>query len=190
MYLIMFAAVIIAVWLDRVRVRPLPWRAGAAVVTAAALVPLVPAAMIPYEMRTPGFFTGDQVRQIPDGATALVLPYPRPDQTSAMLWQAESGFRFQMPGCYCTVPGPDGTATFHGPGNALTTAVIQVEQGLTTARAALAAPGVREAYRQLDPGAVILGPAENRAELSALVTDLTGLGPRDMDGVQVWLPVE
>jgi hypothetical protein len=158
------------------------------VVTAAALVPLLPAVMIPYGMNVPRFFTGEQVRLVPAGATALVLPYPRPDQPSAMLWQAEAGFRFRMAGCYCTVPGPDGRATFHGPTSQLTTAVIQVEQGITSARAALGDAGVRDAFARLHPDAVILGPAANGEQLSALITGLTGMRPRDLAGVRLWAP--
>ncbi|WP_045879651.1 hypothetical protein [Pseudofrankia sp. DC12] len=187
LYLTMFAGLALAIWLEQVRSRPVPWRAGAGLLTAAALVPLVPTPMHAHEMRAPAFFTTAAVRVIPPGARVLVAPYPRPDIPAAMLWQAQAGYRFALPGCYCTVPGPDGRSQFHGDASPLTTALLTVEAGTMTPRAALALPGLRQAYRTLHADAVIVGPADHHAELVELVTGLTGHGPVDEPGgVALW----
>ncbi len=163
-------------------------RSGAALVTAGALAALVPAPLLTTPAHTTAFFTGDGVRQIPANATALVVPYPHPQQAEAMLWQAEAHFRFVMPGCYCTVPGPTGRASFHGPGDALTAALIDLDNGTTTATAALGSSQVHDAYRRLSTDAVVLGPARRPAELRALLGSLVGHPPRHVGGVDLWLP--
>lgn len=187
LYLTLFAGLALAIWLEQARPWPTPQRAGVALLTAAALVPLFPAPMHAREMRAPAFFTTAAVHVIPAGSRVLVAPYPRPDIPAAMLWQAQADYRFALPGCYCTVPGPDGRSQFHGEASPLTTALLTVEAGTMTPRAALALPGLREAYRTLHPDAVIVGPADHHAELIELVTGLTGRGPVDEPGgVALW----
>jgi len=187
LYLTMFAGLAVAVWLEQVRARPWQRRAGAAAVVAVALLPLVPASLHAREMRTPEFFTTAAVDVIPSGSMVLVAPYPRPDVPAAMLWQAQAGYRFRLPGCYCTVPGPDGKAQFHGDPSPLTTALLRVEAGTLTPREALVLPGLREAYAALHPDAVIVGPTDNHAGLIELVSGLTGHRPVEEPGdVALW----
>ncbi|OHV28798.1 hypothetical protein BCD49_37450 [Pseudofrankia sp. EUN1h] len=187
LYLTMFAGLALAIWLEQLRFRPWRRRAGAAVLAAAALVPLVPASLHAREMRTPEFFTTAAVDVIPRGSTVLVAPYPRPDTPAAMLWQAEADYRFRLAGCYCTVPAPNGGAQFHGDPSPLTTAVLRVEAGTLTPAEALALPGLREAYGALRPDAVLVGPGRNRAALVELVNGLTGHRPVDEPGdVALW----
>ncbi|MBL7494808.1 hypothetical protein I6A84_43690 [Frankia sp. CNm7] len=187
LYLTLFAGLALAIWLDQHRSRPWRRQAAVALLTAAVLVPLVPAPMRAEPLRSPEFFTTAAVEVIPRGSTVLVAPYPRPDVPDAMLWQARAGFRFDLPGCYCTVPGPNGGAQFHGDPSPLTTALLRVEEGSLTAAQALALPGLRRAYEDLSPDAVIVGPAHNRAELVELVTGLTGRLPVEKPGgVALW----
>ncbi|MCK9931247.1 hypothetical protein MXD62_29605 [Frankia sp. Mgl5] len=191
LYLAMSVAIVLAVGLTRVAAaarfpRPVT-RAGLVLLTAVMLAPLVPRSHVATPAATPAFFTGDAVRAVPEGSTALVLPYPYPARTEAMLWQAEAGYRFRLPGCYCTVPGPDGRAVFNAWTDPLNSALVAVEQGRSDAAAALADPAVRAAFDRLAPAAVILGPSANRDELARLVTGLAGAGPADVDGVQLWL---
>ncbi|MDT3439619.1 hypothetical protein [Pseudofrankia sp. BMG5.37] len=187
LYLTMFAGLALAIWLEQLRFRPSPRRAGAAVLAAAALLPLVPASLHAREMRAPEFFTTAAVDVIPRGSTVLVAPYPRPDTPAAMLWQAHADYRFRLAGCYCTVPAPNGGAQFHGAPSPLTTAMLRVEAGTLTPAEALALPGLREAYAALHPDAVLIGPARNRAALVELVDGLTGHRPVDEPGgVALW----
>ncbi|MCK9897624.1 hypothetical protein [Frankia sp. AgB32] len=159
-----------------------------ALLTAGAVAALVPAPLLTTPARTPAFFTGVGVRRLPAHATALVVPYPHPQRAEAMLWQAQAGFRFVMPGCYCTVPGPGGRASFHGPGDALTSALIDVDNGMMSGHAAADSPRVRAAYARLAPDAVVLGPARRPGELRALLRSLVGQPSQRVDGVDLWLP--
>jgi hypothetical protein len=187
LYLTMFAGLALATWLEQLRPRPAAWRAGAAVLVAAALVPLVPASLHAREMRTPEFFTTSAVDVIPRDSTVLVAPYPRPDLPAAMLWQAQADYRFRLAGCYCTVPGPNGGAQFHGDPSPLTTAVLRVEAGTMTPTEALALPGLRAAYAALRPDAILVGPSRNQAALVELMTGLSGHRPVDEPGgVALW----
>ncbi|WP_235498101.1 hypothetical protein [Frankia sp. R43] len=151
------------------------------------VVPLLPRAHVTTAAVTPAFFTGAAVEAVPEDATALVLPYPYPSRTEAMLWQAEAHYRFRLPGCYCTIPGPDGRAVFNAWTDPLNSALVAIEQGRADADAALADPAVRSAFAQLAPAAVILGPTPRRAELSRLMTGIVGTPPKQVDGVELWL---
>ncbi len=73
------------------------------------LVPLLPALPVSLIGPTgiPSYFGSPAVRRIPNGSVALLYPYPTAILPSAMLWQAEAGMRFKMPGGYFLVPsGP------------------------------------------------------------------------------------
>ncbi|WP_242424217.1 hypothetical protein [Frankia sp. EI5c] len=208
LYLMMAVGIIVAVGLHRAALRgtrtarhragcrsgrggrgvPFATCAGLAVAAAVMVVPLLPRAHVTTPTATPAFFTGDAVRAIPAGSTALVLPYPYPTRTEAMLWQADADYRFRIPGCYCTIPGPDGRAVFNAWTDPLNSALVAVEQGRLDADTALADPAVRGAFEQLAPAAIVLGPTPRRAELSRLMTGITGTAPTDVDGVELWLP--
>ncbi len=185
LYLVLAAGAMIAVWLDRVR--PPRLRAVTGVVTAAALVPLVPATLLPFTTVTPRFFTGPQVDNLPTTTTALVVPYPYPQQNIAMLWQAQTGFRFTMPGCYCTVPDRNGRSSFHPEVDPLNSALIAVATGQRTAQAALGQPGLAAAFDHYQLNAIILGPTDHHDELVTLLTTLAGAPGRYVDGVDLWL---
>ncbi len=160
---------------------------GVVVLTAAVLVPLVPASMVGFTVATPAFFTGGSLAAwVAPGATALVAPYPHPEQDIAMLWQAEADFRYRMVGCYCTVPGPDGRANFHAAPDPLNSALVAVQDGRVGAAEALAAPGVRETFTAYRPDVVILGPTGHRAELEDFLAGLVGSAGTPVDGVVVW----
>ncbi|MCK9924888.1 hypothetical protein MXD61_23970 [Frankia sp. AgPm24] len=161
---------------------------GAGVLTVAALVALVPAQLLTTSARTPAFFTGDGVRRLPAGATTLVVPYPHPQQAEAMLWQARADFRFVMPGCYCTVADASGHAAFHGPSDALTSALIDVDNGTVSGARMAGSAQVRAAYADLSPDAVVLGPARRTGELRTLLVGLVGQAPDRVGGVDLWLP--
>lgn len=79
--------------------------AGAAVLCAAALVPLLPSgAEASASAGIPAYFSSGAVRSIPPGAVVLAYPYPLNPQDQAMLWQVASGFRFRLIGGYVLNP--------------------------------------------------------------------------------------
>ena len=77
--------------------------------SALFLVPRWPVATVPTDV--PPYFTSTAVGRIHPGSTALVYPYPVPGATSAMLWQAAAGLRFDLLGSYALNPGPHGDAS-------------------------------------------------------------------------------
>jgi hypothetical protein len=128
LYLQLFSALILSVGLDRAWKRlhasPGPsrrrWLLGDRVLGKAALgaglililAPLVP--VVPYTSAATdvsSYFTSAQVLALPPGSVALAYPYPEFPADVAMLWQAESGWRFRLLGGYAYRRGPDAAAT-------------------------------------------------------------------------------
>uniref|UniRef100_UPI0020240E41 hypothetical protein n=1 Tax=Frankia sp. CiP1_Cm_nod2 TaxID=2897161 RepID=UPI0020240E41 len=185
LYVALAAGIMIAIWLDQAR--PPRIRAITVGVSVAALVPLVPASLLAFSPATPAFFTGPRVSNaLPEGSTALVVPYPYPQQNVAMLWQAQAGFRFAIPGCYCTVPDRNGRSSFHPEPDPLNSALIDVAAGTITADDALRRPGLRATFDRFDLDAIILGPSDHHDELVKLLTGLAGGPGRHVDGVDLW----
>ncbi|WP_322758962.1 hypothetical protein [Frankia sp. Cr2] len=185
LYLVLAAGAMIAVWLDQAR--PPRLHAATGIVAAAALVPLIPATPLTFSTVTPRFFTGPQVATLPEAATALVVPYPYPEQNIAMLWQAQADFRFVMAGCYCTVPDRNGRSSFHPEVDPLNSALIAVATGQSTAAAALRQPGLAATFDRYHLNTIILGPSDHHDELVTLLTGLAGEPGRYVDGVDLWL---
>jgi len=82
-------------------------------ITVIALLPMLPS--LPYysaPVVIPKYFLTNSVDKIPNGSTVLAYPYPIIKQNYAMLWQAQSRFRFNLLGGYVLTPlqttGPPG----------------------------------------------------------------------------------
>jgi hypothetical protein len=165
------------------------WSGRAAVVVA--LLPLLPA--VPFAsgfVPVPSFFTTNAVHVLQPNSTVLVVPFPYAQHAVAMEWQAEAGLRYRMPGGYVLLPTPQGRA-FNPPWTPLTRQLANLERGQSTAAQALATPGVRDAYRQMHPSAVVLGPCQHRAALMEFISNIVGHPPTTVGGVQLWkLPTE
>jgi hypothetical protein len=154
-----------------------------------ALVPLVPNVAYPAQVYAqPRFFTTDAVDVLPAGSAAFVVPYPQggPDDGSAMLWQAQSDFRFRMAGGYVFVPGPHG-AQLAGDPTLLTALLGAIEAGqplppLGPAQRA----AMRADLRSLGVTSVVLGPTPGRARAQHLLSWVIGSHPVRRDGVALW----
>jgi hypothetical protein len=97
-YVALAAAVIVALWLASPRV-PVVVRVVLAVLAVAAIVPRVGEALWYTHPSQPAFFANDLVRHcIAPGETVMTLPYT--SNGDSMLWQAETGYRFNMAGGY------------------------------------------------------------------------------------------
>jgi hypothetical protein len=175
-------------------------RAAAAVAAAAACVPLAP--QIPVAATGPAtpryFLPGGDVRSLPQGTVALVVPYGDDEQTMGpMLWQAMAGFRFRM------VSGAMINAGWHGyraigravPGPLSTrfgcmmaalqerTASICTGHPVAVARSELDVLGVHM---------IIMGPptfgseAVPRGRMEHFLSSVVGHAPRYDEGVLVW----
>ena len=111
LFVTLFAAIILAVALDRMRSNLARRESGFSVVAPAALamgllVPIVPAWPYPMQATSPRYFTSPAATAIPRDSVALVYPFPDSDFSNPQIWQAETFFRFKMPGGRFLVPEP------------------------------------------------------------------------------------
>jgi hypothetical protein len=166
------------------------WR-GLAVVTAAVTLAVL-APPEPFRARpvvaTPPFFTGAAGRALPRDGVALVVPFPRRGQTNAaMVWQAEAGMWFKMPGGYFVGPDPGGGTRHDAPPTTTSVILNRIQRGrrppeLTPAlRRRIAAD-----FAAWRVASVILGPMDNREAMDGFLTDLLGRPPVLTGGVALW----
>jgi hypothetical protein len=159
---------------------------AAAVLALAFLVPSAPLSSAP--VATPEFFTGAAVTTLPRDGVALVVPFPRKGRDNqAMLWQAQAGMWFKMPGGYFVGPGPDGGTLREAPPTTTSRVLDRIRRGghppaLTPAlRRWIAADLAR--WRV---ASVVLGPMPNRRAMAGFLTDLLGRPPEQLAGVELW----
>jgi hypothetical protein len=182
------AGLLLAVSVDRVRERM--GRADGLGLGLLVLLTVVPAPY-PAERLAPlpqAVTNGAVAAALPDGATAVVLPFPSPTSTEPLRWQAATGFDFSMPGGYFIGPGSDGHAYIGGsgprPSQRLLTQVASGEAAPPPVDAALRRAFTADlAYWGAD--AVVLGPAERSDLLAGLLSELLGPG-RQIDDLTVW----
>jgi hypothetical protein len=169
-YTVLFAALLLAVILDRIhesvaRRRLHPHRdparaahdrrvlavAAPLALAAVALFPLFPVApqagIAP--VGTPAYFTSPDLTAIPEGSVALLYPFPSSITPNAQAWQAVAELRFAMPGGYFLVPsGPSRHIAF-SPRLSYTrsTLTARVLTGLESGRPPVETPALRTALR-------------------------------------------
>ena len=170
--------------------RALPARGGGfrrglrAALIVAALLPLIPRLPFPASpVEVPSFFTGGGVQQLPQGSVALVLPYARLANSSAMFWQAAADMRFRLPEAYALLPGP----SFSSPPSATGSLMRMIELG--EGPPALTEDLRRQVLEDLGAWkvqAIIVGPMPYRERMIAFFTWLTGATPRQDGGVYIW----
>jgi hypothetical protein len=115
LYVVLCAALVLAVGLDRLRAQGALRLRGAGLAAALCIAALLPAWPYNYvDSDTPAYFTGDTVRRVPINSVAVTYPFPRFPHSEPMLWQAHAGMRYRTLGGYIISPEPDGTATFNG----------------------------------------------------------------------------
>jgi hypothetical protein len=184
LYVFLFGAVLLAWFCDLLvqqrNRRQLVAGVGALLVVLVSLAP-----RLPYPttaVAVPAFFTTSSVRVIPDGSVALVAPYALGGSTDAMVWQAASGFRFQM---------PEGYAWHRG----LTSSPAPTQLGFTMtsiARGAQPSLGVPERQQMLAElsnwrvTTIIVGPMAYRDRMVAFLSWLFERPPMSVADVQVW----
>ena len=187
----LFAGLLLAAALEGLwRLGGWGWRALAVVTAVVVLAVLAPPG--PFRARpvvaTPQFFTTDAVRALPRDGVALVVPFPRPGRVNeAMVWQAEAGMWFKMPGGYFVGPDPAGGTRHDAP--PMTTSVIlnRIQRGRPP-------PELTPELRRRIAGnfatwrvdAVVLGPMANRQVMDGFLTELLGRPPATAGGVAVW----
>ncbi len=185
LYVFLFAGLLLAVIVDEWIPSPASGRRFIrALLIGAVLLPLIPRLPFPAEpVDVPSFFTGGGVRQLPQGSVALVLPYARLANSSAMVWQAAADMRFRMPEAYALLPGP----SFSSPPTATGSLMRMIELGEEP-------PALTDDLRHQVLGdlaawkveAIIVGPMPYRERMIAFFTWLTGATPGQDGGVDIW----
>lgn len=195
LYTFLFVAVLLAVFLDRLRDEARVRRLVGYGATALALLPLLPQssyyAAVPRPV--PTFFSSPSVNRIPDGSVALVAPFAARQQvyggaTIAMLWQAASGMRFRMPEGYIYVPPRAASDVALRPPNSPTqTEMLRVQEGhgLPALNAALRRQLTAD-LRQWAVQTVIVGPMPHQDQMLALFKWLFHREPDPRGGVYIW----
>lgn len=193
LYVALFASIVLAATLDRLhrsgpgggavpagRRRRLRAVLLPALVAVAVLAPLVPA--WPYAgqgpVRVPAYFATSAVDSLRPGTVALVYPLATNTDASAELWQAESGFRFAMPGGYFLVGAGRGRQFYR---RTLTESVLSaLLAGHPPARTARLRRELSAQLRAWKVGAVLVQPVG--ADPVAFFTWLTGRPPDALRG--------
>jgi hypothetical protein len=185
----LFAGLLVALFLHAVWGEGGWRRLAAAAVGLVALAPLWPLRTTPaWEVGTPAFFTGPAVRELPRDSVALVLPFPNRATSKPMIWQAEAGLWFRMPGGYFIGPQRDSELPRFDANPTLASNDFQrIYQGrpaprLTAARRRLLAAD----FVRWRVGSVVVGPMPNQAAMVGYLTELLGRPPQTVDGVQLW----
>jgi hypothetical protein len=129
LYVVFFAAILVAVGIDEARRRHVAHRSdpsyrprwsaitGRVVVIATALgavLSLLPAwPYVSYAVRINPTERPKGLAIIPTGSVVLTYPYPTTFYDAPMLWQALDGMRFRLLGGYALVPNRRGRATIY-----------------------------------------------------------------------------
>lgn len=192
-YAFLTIGVIIALLVDRgLAARRPVVRAGVCGVVALSLLPLLPSRpIIATRPENPSFFTSAEVRRIPDGSVVLVTPFSNDSSISAraMLWQAESGFRFRMPEGLAFRPtdaatGADVTA---GPGpSVLENELLAIERGSTPPVDEPVLEVLRADLRARSVATVVVGPSRGEARTLDLMRRLLRESAEYVGGVYVF----
>jgi hypothetical protein len=187
----LFAGLLLAAALDGL------WRRGGwlwrglavatAVVVLAALAPTAPL-RVPPVVATPPFFSSAAVRTLPRDGVALVVPFPRAGRVNeAMVWQAEAGMWFKMPGGYFVGPDPSGGTRHDAPPTTTSMILNRIQRGR---RPPELTPDLRRKiardFARWEVDTVVLGPMANREVMDGFLTELLGTPPQQVGGVQLW----
>jgi hypothetical protein len=187
----LFAGLLLALFADRVRDWATAPRLVALAMVGAALLAIVPSGPLGgVPVQVPAFFTGRDVRRIPDGSVALVAPFPNPRNASPMFWQAMADLRFRTPGGYFVGPDPSGKPHYGSNPRRLSGVMAKIRSGW---QAPKLGPELRAelagdlAYWRVST--VVVGPMDRQATMVRFFTALLGRRPSKVGGVWVWWDV-
>jgi len=197
----LFFGLLLALFVDWAIARGRAGKAAAIVGVAAVVATLLPSGPIGADStRVPPFFAGDAVRRIPEGSAALILPMSGTGHSEAMLWQAQAGMRFRMPGGYFVGPR---SRTDPRPAFGRGSPINNTLMGVATRQRepVVDDPLLRERLvrnlREWGIRTVVLGPMPPRAgrvrdrdAVARFLTDLLRRPPQEVGGVQVWWDVD
>jgi hypothetical protein len=187
----LFAGLLLAAAVDGLwRLGGWAWRVLAVVTAAVVLAALVPPEPFraPPVLATPAFFGHGGVHALPRDGVALVVPFPRAGRRNeAMVWQAEAGMWFKMPGGYFVGPDPGGGARHDAPPTTTSVILNRIQRGR---RPPKLTPELRRRiaadFATWRVASVVLGPMDHREAMAGFLTDLLGRAPATTGGVAVW----
>lgn len=193
LYVVLCAALLLAVGLDRWHRAGSPGRPVAAVLALAVLVPLLPDWPYSYvPADTPSYFTTAAVRRVPPGSVALTYPVPRFPDSAPMLWQAQARFRYRSLGGYVITPRASGEGTFTGGGTELERVFAQVRRGAPVPRSGALDARLLAELDRLDVGSVLVAVSvPGSPEVRRYVGALLRRPPDEVrGGVAAWYDVQ
>jgi len=187
----LFAGLLLAAAVDGLwRLGGWAWRVLAVLTAAVVLAALVPPEPFraPPVPATPAFFADGGVRALPRDGVILVVPFPRVGRRNeAMVWQAEAGMWFKMPGGYFVGPDPGGGARHDTPPTTTSVILNRIQRG---GRPPELTPELRRRitadFATWRVASVVLGPMDHREAMAGFLTDLLGRAPATTGGVAVW----
>jgi hypothetical protein len=187
----LFAGLLLAAAVDGLwRLGGWAWRTLAVLTAAVVLAALVPPEPFraPPVLATPAFFADGGVRGLPRDGVALVVPFPRAGhRNEAMVWQAEAGMWFKMPGGYFVGPDPGGGARHDAPPTTTSVILNRIQRGR---RPPELTPELRRRiaadFATWRVTSVVLGPMDHQEAMAGFLTDLLGRAPATTGGVAVW----
>ena len=192
LFVFLFAAMILAIWLDhalrkaRAAGGSLAFRALPLVMAGLALVPLIPRQPFPtMPVGVPSFFTTPAlVDQVPSGSVALVAPFAYDWRLAVpMLWQSESGMRYRMPEGFAWIPGPSYVPHRSALGDAMAGIAKGGSAPVVTSEARI---GYARDLHSWQVQTVIVGPMANQDQMVRFFSELFGQPPTAEGGVFVW----
>jgi hypothetical protein len=188
MFTTLFAGLLLAWFLWRAWHWRVAGRVLAVVAVVAALVPLVPSgARSTNPVRVPAFFTGPEVRQLPEGSVALVVPPSAPLNSNAMVWQAQAGMRFKMLRGYFVGPNSGRSSPYGAPPTVLSNVLSIVQAGQPPKLTHELRASLLDELRADRVQTVIVGPMRRQPTMVRFVTDLLGREPSPAaGGVYLW----
>jgi hypothetical protein len=184
-------AVIVALGISDLAHLPRRQRRSAIVLTALAFLSWLPVPVRATTPATPPFFErAADLRLIPAGSHALVLPYPAAHRADAMLWQARADMRFIIFGGYFVGPGSH-RISYQGQPSAFERHLIQLSDPTGRDTFARVPTGhVRNQLRALAPDEILIGPMDNADVATKLFTQALGAPPLVIGGVAMWTSSE
>jgi hypothetical protein len=186
----LFAGLLLAVALQELWQGGGWWRRSAAVATAALVLAFIspPGPLASSSVKVPAFFATSAVRTLPRDDVALVIPFPRKGtRNEAMLWQAEAGMWFKMPGGYFTWTDPAGSTRREATPTTTSVILARIQRGV---RPPALTPALRSAiardFANWRVRSVLLGPMDHHGAMADFLTELLGRPPETVEDVKLW----
>jgi hypothetical protein len=189
----LFAGLLLAVALQELWQRGGWWRRSGAVAAAVLVLVFIapPRPLSSRNVQVPTFFATSAVRTLPQDAVTLVVPFPRKGiRNEAMLWQAEAGMWFKMPGGYFAWTDPAGTTRREATPTRTSITLARIQRGV---RPPALTPALRRAiaedFATWRVDSVLLGPMDHREAMTGFLTELLGRPPETVEDIQLWRDV-